>query len=225
MKCISVLLRAGSLALVFAMNPSAAALAGTVEQQQTSNRLRLAQSTYSEFNKYEDNGTLQITYYENEEPVQSSLINFSTRFVRSGNFEIRWRKTMRGRDGLPYKIWTSEGIALSQYGLDAPFKSSSLYDALSRAVGISNSITIYAPCFLMPSMECSACDRATEVTTNHENSANSNLERIDVKYASGNLESFWIDKENNQVKRIEWWNKKNNLNVHHQITYTEISAE
>lgn len=189
--------------------------------------MELVLSKYSAYETYEDIGALDIIYYENDREVRRSSVDFFTRFKRTGEFEISWQKNMGIGEGLSYRIWRSNGVVTSQYGGDAPFESKSLYDALARAVGISNSLTFYIPCMLMPSMECTVCDSGESFTLTYPASKikRPDLKKINIKYKSRNTESFLVDAKNFQIREIEWWNEFDNSRVYHHITYKTINAE
>ena len=184
------------------------------------------QVQYRLYKRYKDAGDLIVTYYENEQISKITKVKFTTSFERNGEFIISWVDILEnGGSGLSYKIWTDNQSVFSQYGADPLFQSPTLYDALSRATGMSSSITYYVPCLLMPSMNCFVCGSGIETTELHPDPSNSNLQKINIKYKSKNIETVWIDQTRQQLRKVEWWNDAGAFRVHHQIRYNFIEAE
>jgi hypothetical protein len=180
---------------------------------------------YGSYSNYQDKGTLDVVYYESGVIAKRSSVNFETNYNKFGDFDITWSRSVGGGYKLSYKIWNTNGDTYSKYGNDASFQSASLYDALARAAGISNSITFYMPCLLMPSMKCFICNESVKFSVNYVADLDPELQRIDIQYQSGRSESLWVEKRTKQLLRVEWWNESGDLRVHHRISYTSIEAQ
>ncbi len=181
-------------------------------------------ATYGSYSSYQDKGKIEIVYYEKGKKVDEKHKLFSTKYIKDGLFEIKWKKVLNGRDGIEYRIWKSEGGVHSKYGIDEEFQSTSLMDALSRAAGISTSLTTYVPCLLYEEMGCFLCDKKGGYAATPPKQEKGNLLRLEIVDSSGNKESIWVDNKTNVVKKIEWWNERGDLRIHHRITYSEVQG-
>lgn len=197
------------------------ALQANEENSSTSDLLLEVSRSYSMAKQYKDKGSVQISYYEDGELVQQEKKEFETNFERGKIFHIKWGDVVENYPGLQYEIWMSNGTTYSKYGNDKKFTSPSLTSALNRAVGISTSVTSYIPCLLLNDTNCFLCNSKFEISTENKDN-NSILEHIKIKSRDEHVEEIWVDVENKLIKRIEWWNQRGNLRIHHKIIYKEI---
>jgi len=181
-------------------------------------------AAYASYSSYRDKGEVDIVYYEGNKKIDERRKEFSTRYTRGGFFEIKWKKFSTTGSGIEYKIWKSGNEVYSKYGLDAEFRSASLMDALSRAAGISTLLTTFVPCLLYEETGCFLCDKEAGYTVTSTVEEEDNLLRLELVDSSGNKENIWIDNKAKVLKKIEWWNERGNLRIHHRITYSDVQG-
>jgi len=181
--------------------------------------------TYSSFSSYQDRGIIEVVYYENGKKVDIKSKDFATNYTKDGLFEIQWKKAMRIGDGIKYRIWNSKGETYSKYGTGAEFRSDTLSEALSRAAGISTLLTTYVPCLLYEEAGCFLCDSRAGYKVSSTVQEKDDLLRLNLVDDSGNSEIIWIDNKTKTLKKIEWWNERGNLKIHHKITYSSAQGK
>ena len=180
---------------------------------------------YKAILSYEDTGKVEVIYNRNGLVVGEEVRRFQTQFKRGKSFEIRWKDVVTGYAGLEYVIWSSGNKVYSKYGNDEAFESPTIAKALSRATGISTSLTAYIPCLLLQDTNCFLCSPDSLKITSSVSVPDSNLIHIAIDNSYGDIDEIWFDKASKLIKRIEWWTEDSAQRTYHRITYENIKIK